>query len=218
MIGGQEDCTIGIIKSMISLSFIITSLIVVAIPGTGVLYTLSKGLASHKKDIILAAVGCTLGIVPHLLAGVFGLSALLHTSAVLFSTIKYIGVAYLVYLGIGMIRSKGFNVDVQTSSQTSFRIIGKAVLINLLNPKLTLFFLSFLPQFIESNSSNYQIQMMILSLLFMGITLIVFLVYGLLAHSFKRLFTESPQIMNRIQKGFGLVFLGLAAKLAFGKE
>ncbi|WP_028974295.1 LysE family translocator [Spirochaeta cellobiosiphila] len=203
---------------MISWSFIITSFIVVVMPGTGVLYTLSKGLSSAKKDTILAAVGCTLGIVPHLLAGVFGLTALLHTSALLFSTIKYIGVAYLIYLGIGMIRSKGFNVDVKTSSQSSLGIIGKAVLINLLNPKLTLFFLSFLPQFMASDSSNYEIQMMILSLFFMGITLLVFLVYGLLAHSFKQLFTESSQLMNRIQKGFGLLFLGLAAKLAFGKE
>ena len=204
---------------MISYGFILTSLIVVLIPGTGVIYTVSTGLIGSKKDSIAAAVGCTAGIIPHLVASIVGLSAIFHTSALIFRVIKMIGVAYLLYLGLGMIRNKGgFTINEGTKEESKLKIISKGILINLLNPKLTLFFFSFLPQFILNNVNGYMYQMIILSVFFMGLTLIVFIMYGVLANYFKSLIATSPNITRRIQQLFGIVFIGLAAKLALSDD
>jgi len=204
---------------MISYVFILTSLIVVLIPGTGVIYTVSTGIIGSKKDSIAAAVGCTAGIIPHLVASIVGLSAIFHTSALVFSVIKMIGVAYLLYLGVGMIRNKGgFTINERIKEESKLKIISKGILINLLNPKLSLFFFSFLPQFITNNVNGYLYQMIILSVFFMVLTLIVFIMYGVLANYFKSLIAASPNITRRIQQLFGIVFIGLAAKLALSDD
>lgn len=204
---------------MICIGFILTSLVVILIPGTGVIYTVSRGISGSKRDSILAALGCTAGIIPHLMASVFGISALLHTSAVVFSAIKIVGIVYLLYLGYGLITTKnGIEVKAEDNKQTNLKIIGKGILLNLLNPKLTLFFLSFIPQFLGNPSSGYTSKMLMLSAVFMGLTLIVFVLYGLLANYFKQLFIKSPKIMRRIQQGFGIILIGFAAKLAFSSE
>ena len=204
---------------MISYVFILTSLIVVLIPGTGVIYTVSTGLIGSKKDSIAAAVGCTAGIIPHLVASIVGLSAIFHTSALIFRVIKMIGVAYLLYLGVGMIRNKGgFTINERIKEESKLKIISKGILINLLNPKLSLFFFSFLPQFITNNVNGYLYQMIILSVFFMVLTLIVFIMYGVLANYFKSLIAASPNITRRIQQLFGIVFIGLAAKLALSDD
>jgi len=204
---------------MISYGFILTSLIVVLIPGTGVIYTVSTGIIGSKKDSIAAAVGCTAGIIPHLVASIVGLSAIFHTSAFFFSVIKMIGVVYLLYLGVGMIRNKGgFTINERTKEESKLKIISKGILINLLNPKLSLFFFSFLPQFITNNVNGYLYQMIILSVFFMGLTLLVFIMYGVLANYFKSLIAASPNMTRRIQQLFGIVFIGLAAKLALSDD
>ena len=204
---------------MISLSFFLTSLIVVVIPGTGVIYTVSTALAGNRRHYILAAIGCTLGIVPHLTAGILGISALLHTSARIFQIVKIIGVIYLIYLGYDLITNKNKIVlEKGTSKEHDLKIIGKGILLNLLNPKLTLFFLSFLPQFLIESDINYFTQMMILSFIFMGITLVIFFLYGLLANSFKQLIMGSKKITHRIQQSFGVLLIGFAAKLALSEN
>ena len=204
---------------MISYGFILTSLIVVLIPGTGVIYTVSTGIIGSKKDSIAAAVGCTAGIIPHLVASIVGLSAIFHTSAFFFSVIKMIGVVYLLYLGVGMIRNKGgFTINERIKEESKLKIISKGILINLLNPKLSLFFFSFLPQFITNNVNGYLYQMIILSVFFMVLTLIVFIMYGVLANYFKSLIAASPNMTRRIQQLFGIVFIGLAAKLALSDD
>lgn len=206
-------------EKMISYGFILTSLIVVLIPGTGVIYTVSTGIAGSKKDSIAAALGCTAGIVPHLLVSIVGLSAIFHMSALIFQTIKIIGVVYLLYLGWSMIKDKnGLIINDDFKEKNTLKIILKAVLINLLNPKLTIFFFSFLPQFIMNNEIAYTYQMIILSIVFMVLTLIVFILYGVLANYFKRLIVTSPKLTHQIQQLFGFVFIGLAIKLAFSDD
>lgn len=199
---------------MISLSFVLTSIIVIIIPGTGAIYTITTGLAGNKRNAIYAALGCTLGIVPHIFAGIVGISAILNTSAQLFKIVKIIGIIYLLYLGIGLLKSKSEIKIKEGQKEATSKIIIKAILLNLLNPKLTIFFLSFLPQFINpaGMSSNYQ--MVILSLIFMILTFVVFITYGILANSFKNILKESPQITKRIQQSFGVIIMGFAAKLA----
>ena len=200
---------------MVSLQFLITSLIVVLIPGTGVIYTVSTGLTQGKKASLYVALGCTLGIVPHLLATILGLAALMHTSAVAFQILKWAGVAYLFYVAWGTWRDKSaFQLDDNPSKTHALGLISKAILMNVLNPKLTIFFLAFLPQFIPANSTHVLAPMLLLSAIFMLMTLAVFVVYGLLAHTFRHFVVESTRVQTFLRYGFTAAFIGLASKLA----
>ena len=200
---------------MVSLQFLITSLIVVLIPGTGVIYTVSTGLTQGKKASLYVALGCTLGIVPHLLATILGLAALMHTSAVAFQILKWAGVAYLFYVAWGTWRDKSaFQLDDNPSKTHALGLISKAILMNVLNPKLTIFFLAFLPQFIPANSTHVLAPMLLLSAIFMVMTLAVFVVYGLLAHTFRHFVVESARVQTFLRYGFTAAFIGLASKLA----
>src|SRR5215208_1034782 len=117
---------------MITLNFLLTSLIVVLIPGTGVIYTISTGLTLGKRASIFAALGCTAGIVPHLVAIILGLSAVMHTSALAFQALKYAGVAYLLYLAYATWRDKSaFAVEKSANASTALRLVIKAILLNL---------------------------------------------------------------------------------------
>ena len=200
---------------MVSLQFLITSLIVVLIPGTGVIYTVSTGLTQGKKASMYVALGCTLGIVPHLLATILGLAALMHTSAVAFQILKWAGVVYLFYVAWGTWRDKSaFQLDDNPSKTHALGLISKAILMNVLNPKLTIFFLAFLPQFIPANSTHVLAPMLLLSAIFMLMTLAVFVVYGLLAHTFRHFVVESARVQTFLRYGFTAAFIGLASKLA----
>ncbi len=201
---------------MISTEFLITSLIVVLVPGTGVIYTVSTGLALRWRASIAAAIGCTAGIIPHLIASIVGLSAVLHHSAIVFQILKIAGSLYLLYLAWSMWRETGvIQLDGQTSSRSAVQIVIKGVLINLLNPKLALFFFAFLPQFISVDGSSPTQQMIGLSAIFMLMTLVIFNLYGILASGVSTYFLNSPKAMRTVQRAFALMFAGLALKLAF---
>ncbi len=200
-----------------STSFFVTSLILALVPGTGVIYTITTSLSGSRRQAVLAALGCTLGIVPHILAAILGISAVLNTGAQVYRIIRIIGILYLLYLGVGLLRSK-HKIDVSVQSKEKpFAVIGKAILLNLLNPKLTLFFFSFLPQFIEPGSLSARLDMVTLSIAFMGITFVVFCLYGLVANAFRAAIVKSPVLLQRIQQGFGLILIGFAGKLALEK-
>ena len=204
---------------MITVEFLITSLIVVLIPGTGVVFTVSTGLLQGRRASVFAAFGCTLGIVPHLLATVLGLAALMHTSAIAFQILKYAGVVYLLYLAYATWRDKSsFAIDGRTRRSTARFIVLKAVALNLLNPKLTIFFLAFLPQFVEQADSSPLGQLLLLSGVFMAMTLAMFVVYGLLAHAFRKSVIESPQVQSWLRRGFAAAFAGLSAQLALSER
>lgn len=201
---------------MLTTEFLITSLIVVLIPGTGVLYTISNGLFLGWRASILASIGCTVGIVPHLLATILGLAALLHVSAVAFQIVKFIGVAYLFYLAWSMWRDTGtFKVQETKDKKKPHDIILQGFLINILNPKLSIFFLAFLPQFVPSNAEAPMITMIFLSITFMTMTFVVFVIYGLFAGSLRTYILHSPKIMKRAQRSFAIIFAALGTKLAF---
>jgi len=204
---------------MITVEFLVTSLVVVLIPGTGVVFTVSTGLLRGRRASIFAAVGCTAGIVPHLMATVLGLAALLHTSAVAFQTLKFAGVAYLLYLAYAMWRDKSaFVVEEAARESTAMGLIVKAILLNVLNPKLTIFFLAFLPQFVEHGASSPLMQLLSLSGVFMAMTLAVFVAYGLMAHAFRRAVIESPRVQTWLRRGFTVAFASLGAQLALSER
>lgn len=205
---------------MISMEFLLTTLIVVLIPGTGVIFTISVGLFQGRRASMAAAFGCTLGIIPALLACVLGLSAILHTSALAFQVIKYAGAAYLLYLAWGMWRaSNEGKMTFSKTENTSFRTVStQAFLLNILNPKLSLFFLAFLPQFIPTNTEATLFSMLVLGGIFMLMTFVVFVAYGLLAHQVSQYVTQSKRAIGLIQKVFSASFAGLGAKLALSEN
>ncbi|MBU7574426.1 MAG: LysE family translocator [Hydrogenophaga sp.] len=201
---------------MITLEFLITSLIVVLIPGTGVVFTVSAGLVQGKRASLFASLGCTLGIVPHLLATVLGLAAVMHTSALAFQLLKYAGVAYLLYLAIATWRDRSaFVVQEGGARRSALSLTVKAFLLNILNPKLTIFFLAFLPQFVDPAAASPLGQLLLLSGVFMAMTFGVFVLYGLLAHAFRRAVIDSPRVQDWLRRSFSAAFAGLGAQLAF---
>lgn len=204
---------------MISIEFLITSFIVVLVPGTGVIFTVSTGLAQGRRASVFAALGCTAGILPHLMATVLGLAAVMHTSALAFQTLKYAGVAYLFYVAYATWRDKSaFAIDGNPSTRTAAGLVVKAFLLNILNPKLTIFFLAFLPQFIQPGTTNPLFQLFLLSATFMAMTFIVFVVYGFLAHAFRKVVIESPSVQGWLRRGFAAAFAGLGAELALTEK
>lgn len=198
--------------------FLITSLIVVLMPGTGVIYTVSTGLFKGWRAGMIAALGCTLGILPHLAACILGLSAVLHMSAVVFQALRLAGAAYLLYLAWNMWREHGgFELENSPQNSDPKNIIIKAVLINILNPKLTVFFLAFLPLFIDPAAASPIPQLVLLSAIFMGITAGVFILYGLLAHSVRNWVVGSEKGIRQIRRTFAVLFAGMGLKLAFSQ-
>ena len=198
---------------MPSPEFLLTTLIVVLIPGTGAIYTVSTGLFYGRRAGLAAALGCTLGIVPHLLVSVLGLSFVLHLSAMTFQILKFAGALYLLYLAWTMWRERGALTFSALPERSFGQIAGKAVLLNLLNPKLTIFFLAFLPGAISPGSTSPLAELLGLSLVFMGLTLVVFALYGVVASSVRQHVADSPQIVVRLRRAFAAVFAVLAVRL-----
>ena len=198
-----------------SIDFLITSLIVIVSPGTGVLYTLATGLSRGSRASVVAAFGCTLGIVPHMAAAVMGLAALLHTSAIAFQTLKYLGVAYLLYMAWNALRERGaLKVDKQVTARSAAKVIVEAVLINILNPKLSIFFFAFLPQFVSAGEQRPLQHMLMLSGVFMALTFAVFVGYGLFAAAIRSHVISRPRVLTWMRRSFAAGFVALGGKLA----
>lgn len=200
---------------MVTLQFLLTAFVVVLAPGTGVIYTLAIGLGQGRRAAALAALGCTFGIVPHLLAASLGLAALLHTSAVLFQTVKILGVAYLLYLAWQALKSGGaLAVSGNKVAEPGWRIARRGALINILNPKLSIFFLALLPPFLSGNATTATTEMMVLGGVFMAMTLGVFLIYGAFAAAARDWILTSARMMTWLNRGFAVIFAALAGRLA----
>jgi len=196
--------------------FLLTTLIVVVSPGTGVLYTLAAGLSRGSRACIVAAFGCTLGIVPHMAAAILGLAALLHASALAFQTLKYLGVAYLLFMAWNALRERGaLRIEKNVDARSARQVIVHAILINILNPKLSIFFFAFLPQFVPSHEARPLPLMLVLSAVFMLVTFVVFVGYGLFAASIRRHVISRPDVLVWMRRSFAAAFVALGAKLAF---
>jgi threonine/homoserine/homoserine lactone efflux protein len=199
--------------------FLITSLIVVASPGTGVLLTLAAGLSQGARASAITAFGCTLGIVPHMAAAVLGLAALLHTSAVAFQGLKILGVLYLLYMAWATLKEQGaLSVRTETARLPAGRMILRAVLVNVLNPKLSIFFLAFLPQFVSDADPQPLARMLELGGVFMALTFAVFVVYGLFAAAVRDQVVSRPRVMAWMRRSFAAAFAALGAKLALAER
>jgi threonine/homoserine/homoserine lactone efflux protein len=204
---------------MITIQFLITSLIVVLVPGTGVIFTVSTGIARGRRASVFAALGCTAGIVPHLMATILGLAAVMHASALAFRTLKYAGVAYLLYIAWAAWRDRSaFALEEGSGRSSAGSLVLKAFLLNILNPKLTIFFLAFLPQFVVPGAASPLSQLLVLSGVFMAMTFAVFVVYGLLAHGFRRAVIDSTRVQAWLRRSFAAAFAGLGIQLALSEQ
>ena len=202
-----------------SVEFLLTSLIVVATPGTGVIYTLAAGLTRGARTSVVAAAGCTLGIVPHMAAAITGVAALLHTSAVAFGVLKYLGVAYLLYMAWSTLKDKGaLAVEEEDAPSSPRKTITTGILINILNPKLTTFFFAFLPQFVSSDEPQEVLRMLELSAVFMLLTFVIFSFYGVFAAAMRKRVVTRPRVMAWMRRVFAGSFVALGLKLAFTRQ
>jgi threonine/homoserine/homoserine lactone efflux protein len=206
-------------RLVVTLEFLITSLIVIASPGTGVLYTLAAGLARGSRASVVAAFGCTIGIVPHMAAAIMGLAALLHTSALAYQTFKYLGVAYLLYMAWNTLQERGaLQVEKEVRAHSALQVTITGILINILNPKLSIFFLAFLPQFVSADEIHPLGQMLELSVVFMLMTFVVFVGYGLFAASLRDHVISRPRVLTWMRRTFAAAFVALGARLAFAER
>jgi threonine/homoserine/homoserine lactone efflux protein len=200
----------------VSTAFLLTSLVVVVSPGTGVLYTMAAGLSRGARASVIAAVGCTLGIIPHMIAAITGLAALLHTSAVAFQTLKYVGVTYLLFIAWRTLKEKGaLTVENEAGPRSATNVIVSGILVNILNPKLTIFFFAFLPQFVSAKDPNALVRMVELSAVFMLLTLVIFVGYGSFAAAIRKHVISRPQVLTWMRRAFAGAFVALGARLAF---
>ena len=204
---------------MLTLTFLLTSFVIIATPSTGAVYTIAAGLSRGAAASVLAAFACTVAIVPHLLAAMTGLAALLHASALAFHALKYLGTAYLLYMAWQMWHDKSaLTPDTASAAkQSAWQVIRTGVLINLFNPKLTLFFFAFLPQFIDTKQ-NDRTQMLLLSGVFMLMTFVVFALYGIFAATMRNYVLNRPKVLDWLRKSFAAAFLALGAKLAISER
>ena len=198
-----------------SMEFFVTTLIVVVSPGVGALYTIAAGLGRGGRASLWAALGCTLGIVPHMLAAVTGLAAILYASALAFEIIKYAGVAYLLWMAWATLRETGaLSVEAEREPKSVGKVITESVLINILNPKLSIFFFAFLPQFVPGDAPHAVLRMLELSGVFMLMTFVVFALYGLFAAAIRGHVVSRPAIMTWMRRSFAAAFVALGARLA----
>ncbi len=198
-----------------TITFFITTLIIVASPGTGAVYTITAGLSRGTRASIVAAFACTLGIVPHMLAALLGLAAILHTSALAFNVVKYAGVAYLLVMAWRSLQEKGaLRVDRKEARPSYLRMITDGILINILNPKLSIFFVAFLPQFVTAQEAQPLLRMVELSGVFMLVTFVVFSAYGVFAAAMRDHVLARPRVLLWLRRSFAAAFVGLAVKLA----
>lgn len=201
-----------------NLEFLLTSLIVVLLPGTGVIYTIAIGVGRGFKPSVAAALGCTFGIVPAAVASILGLAAIFHTSALAFLVVKYLGVAYLFYMAWSILRDKSLmQMSQNVTEKTLFRTALEGTLLNVLNPKLSLFFLAFLPQFVPVEQAGSIAYLAWLAFVFMVMTFVVFVIYGAFAASARTYVIESPGAMQWIRRVFAGSFAYLGLKLALSE-
>ncbi|AZV76617.1 LysE family translocator [Parasedimentitalea marina] len=200
---------------MISLHFLLTAFVVVLAPGTGVIYTLALGLGQGRQAALWAALGCTFGILPHLAAATLGLAAVLHSSAMLFQIVKIAGVLYLLYLAWQALKSGGaLAITSKRTTQSGLKIAQRGALINILNPKLSIFFLALLPPFLSGNANSASFEMALLGAVFMALTFVIFVLYGLFAATARDYVLGSERVLAWLNRGFAAIFAGLAARLA----
>lgn len=199
--------------------FILASWALILAPGPDMLYVITRGIAHGPKAGVLSAIGVICGILVHTLAAAFGLALLIQASTAAFLIVKFAGVFYLFYLGIKSLRDKSaFQLQSRVSAVSSRKLFWQGVLSNVLNPKVAIFFLAFLPQFVDKTGSNIGLQMVLLGLLFALFGLSFLTVVGCFAGVIGAWLLRRPQYTNILRWLTGTVLIGLGVRLALTEQ
>ncbi|WP_374634053.1 LysE family translocator [Paracoccus sp. (in: a-proteobacteria)] len=198
-----------------SWDYLLTAFIVCVSPGIGVVYTLSMTLGGGMRAGFWASVGCTMATVLHMLVAMAGLAAVLHASALLFQAVKFAGVAYLIWMAWAVLKDRGSMSVAPSEPAPAGRIVWRGVLLNLLNPKLPLFFMAFLPQFMPAGAGPGLL--VELGAGFSAMTFAVFLGYAALAASGRDALLASETAMRWLRRAFAASFAALGLKLALAR-
>jgi len=191
--------------------FALASLALIAFPGPSVFYILARSFAGGRRAGLVSMLGVEAGGLVHVAAATLGLSALLASSAVAFGVVKYAGAAYLIYLGISRLLAKE---TPELPPARDGQVFRQGVLVNVLNPKTGLFFLAFLPQFIDPDAGSASLQAAILGLLFVAIAFVSDGLYALLGGSVAERIRRSPAFRRRLDRASGVILIGLGAVAA----
>lgn len=201
------------------LSFIGASVILTLMPGPDNLFVLTESLTKGKKDGIAISLGLSLGVLIHTLAAATGLSIIIQKSALVFSILKYLGAAYLFYLAFMSFKEEKTDINLESNSKIEetkiIPLVKKGFLMNVLNPKVSLFFIAFLPQFISSDGYNVTLQMVILGLIFMLQAFLIFSAIAILASKLTK-YINNPKFwrITKWSKISVLSILGLVLVLS----
>lgn len=199
---------------MISIDFLIASLIVVLIPGTGVIYTINVGLYQGRKNMFFASFGCTLGIIPHMLVSILTIGLVFELNNNIYEILKILGISYLIYMSWQLWNNKS-SISFNRKKNKKVKILINGFLLNILNPKLSIFLIAFIPQFVQKNSTTIILDVSILSFIFMLMTLLVFILYGMMASSLNIYMLNTNKKQVYLQRVFSLFFVLLACKLIY---
>jgi threonine/homoserine/homoserine lactone efflux protein len=200
-------------------AFILTSAALAIAPGPDVLYVLAKGMAQGRRSALIAAAGFCSGLSIHTAASACGLSALLVASATAFTVVKLLGAAYLVYLGVRAILSRGLiSLPANHVALSGRKIFGQAFLMNVLNPKVALFFLAFLPQFVRADQGSIPQQLVLLGIGFGIVAFAVFSLVGLFSDAIGRHVRSRPTLTRILDRIAGTAFILLGLRLAASSQ
>ena len=196
--------------------FVIASALLAIAPGPDIVYVLTRGITQGRRAGVAAALGFATGVIFHTALAALGIAALIRSSEFAFSLIRYAGAAYLVYLGIRTLMSRSaFQLSSDQSSLALWTVYKQSVIGNVLNPKVTLFFLSFLPQFINLSAGHVELQMVLLGAIFMLQTVVIFGAIALFSGAIGEKLRSNPAIANRLNTFAGIIFIALGIRVAW---
>lgn len=200
--------------------FIAASFLLCLAPGPDNIYVLTQGMTKSKKAAIITTLGLTTGIIVHTTAAAFGISVIFQTSEIAFNVVKYVGAAYLLYIAYQAFKYRNTPLDlsVQNASSELKKLYVKGFFMNILNPKVSIFFLAFLPQFVTPANGNVPLQMITLGLIFMALTVVTFSSIGIAGNMLSAKLLEKPSIVKIMNILTSFVLGALAVKLAFSSR
>lgn len=201
------------------ISFLGAAVVLTLMPGPDNLFTLAQSIGKGKKAGIFTTLGLCTGLLFHITATTIGISAVIYHSVLAFTVVKYAGAAYLLFLAYKSFKEKGSSINLETEDSLDYKsLYKKGIIMNLLNPKVSLFFLAFFPQFINYENGNVSVQMLVYGILFLVQTLVIFSIISIFAGKVGYFLRKNETISNKINIIQGTMFTLIGLKIAFSQN